>query len=69
MNDPYPKWARWIAQDSEFWESAIIVYEYKPNPGDLIWKTNGRYQIIDLGTPNPHWRHSLDYLGEDDETV
>ena len=57
-------------KDEDGW---ICVFEDPPYP---TWP--GRWaapelftqmDIINQGTPNPHWRHSLDCLGEDDETI
>ena len=80
MTTPYPPWAKWIAQDED---GVITVWKMKPIPidGDTFLNLHGRwhstYESIDYpdkvliwnGKPNPHWRNSLDCLGEDDETI
>ena len=71
MTDPYPPWARWIAQDKY---GDIWVYDSKPTQYFMFceWGSVGLYdkrKFITKGIPNPHWRHSLDCLGEDDETI
>lgn len=70
MTDTFPPWARWIAQDAH---GDICVYDKKPILIGNFWLSN-RYQhgivkFITKGTPNPHWQHSLDWLGDDDETI
>ena len=72
MTDPYPPWARWIAQDED---GTICVFSEPPHPdidtvdGEGYWGIYAGNNVIrvERGTPNPHWRHSLDWLGEDDE--
>jgi len=69
MTTPYPKWARWIAQDED---GEIYVFDEPPRKSVLghwvpYYGTLSEY--ICQGTPNPHWRHSLDCLGDDDETI
>ena len=70
MNDPFPKWARWIAQD---WYGGIVVFEHKPICIGYYWVSpNARWcmqKLIAIGKLNLHWSHSLDWLGEDDETI
>jgi hypothetical protein len=72
MTDPFPRWARWIAQNRM---GSIFVFEHKPYPGQLNWlvEFQGRvrrihsYMEYPAGYIAPHWRHSLDYLGDDDK--
>ena len=70
MTDPYPPWARWIAQDEC---GEICIFEWVPekvkeNTINGYWSSaKGGSLEIGIGTPNPHWRHSLDCLGEDDD--
>jgi len=70
MTSPFPKWARWIAQDED---GDIYVFSNKPIISSHFqnhWTNEkhriSRYKLIAQGTPNPHWRNSLDCLGEDD---
>jgi len=74
MTTPFPPWARWIAQAKY---GPIFVFDKKPEPGCAMWLPclGGRSKCIH-GFPEyhstyiaPHWRNSLDCLGEDDETV
>ena len=63
---PFPPWARWIAQNRD---GSIYVFNQPPCLSlgyvwTAIYLTN--FQCIGKGTPNPHWRNSLDCLGEDD---
>ena len=85
MTDPYPKWARWIAQDRD---GNICVFNYRPGfvtdnlslTGDGWWHpqlsyydngqliySDSKCKRVARGKPNPHWRHSLDCLGDGDE--
>lgn len=67
MTSPFPKWARWIAQGED---GQIFIFEYKPLCLPLGWvdtMSEDPIFCIELGTPNPHWRESLDCLGEDDD--
>jgi len=68
MTSPYPKWARWIAQD---FMGTIKVFDEKParNRYRLSWESAsffGADKIISKGVINRHWRNSLDCLGDDD---
>ena len=66
MTDPYPPWARWIAQDED---GFIHVFGDKPYlRSNNYWIGVYLMKCIGMGKPNPHWQHSLDWLGEDDET-
>jgi len=68
MTTTYPPWAKWIAQDRN---GEIWVFEAQPDIGISCWypKIGKMLGFITKGKPNPHWRESLDCLGDDDETI
>jgi|GEM_PF-3573881 len=77
MTTPYPPWAKWIAQDED---GKIIVCDKIMHPiegktsfwNHGVWWTGDRDATLIIfmdGKPNPHWRNSLDCLGDDDETI
>jgi len=66
MTTPYPPWAKWIAQDRN---GDIVVSDCAMFLMGNFWLSD-RYSLaivkkIAKGKPNPHWRDSLDCLGDE----
>lgn len=56
-----PKWAKWIATDSE---GAVYAYDTQPYQLDRVWDTDSRGQYLGTTAPDPNWKDSLLAVGD-----
>lgn len=56
-----PKWAKWIATDSD---GAVYAYDSEPYQLNRVWDTDSQGLFVASGDPDPNWKDSLRAVGD-----